>query len=289
MTDGRARGAREQAQPSWTPADLLIVAAARMLAGASTVLVGIGQPNMAANLARRVHNPCVVLIYESGVIGAQPERLPLSIGDPALVARAQSVLPMMDLFAFVLQGGHIDVGFLEGVQIDRFGNINTTVIGPYEKPTVRLAGSGGACEIGSLARRTIVLAKHERRRFPEHVDFITTPGYLIGKADRRRLGLQGGPEAVITDLAIMRFDDETGEMYLDSVHQGVTVEQVREQTGWPLRVATEVGQTPPPTAEELRALRDLQHTQTARHEFASEARVFYHGRDCPRTGVIENI
>ncbi len=252
------------AQASWTPADLLIVAAARMLAGASTVLVGIGQPNLAANLARRVHNPRVVLIYESGIIGAQPERLPVSIGDPALVTRAQCVMPMMDLFSFVLQGGHIDVGFLEGVQIDRFGNINTTVIGPYEKPTVRLAGSGGACEIGSLARRTIILAKHERRRFPERVDFITTPGYLTGKPERRRLGLQGGPEALITDLAIMRFDGETGEMYLDAVHPGVAVEQVVEQTGWPLRLASEVGQTPPPTAEELRVLRELRRPQTVR-------------------------
>ncbi len=242
---------------SWSPSDLLIIAAARMLAGASTVLVGIGQPNLAANLARRLHAPDVTLIYESGVIGAQPERLPLSIGDPTLVSRAQAVIPMMDLFSFILQGGRIDVGFLEGVQIDRFGNINTTVIGPYAKPAVRLAGSGGACEIASLARRTIILAKHERRRFPERVDFITSPGYLTGKPERRRLGLQGGPEAVVTDLAIMRFADATGEMELASVHPGVEVDRVLAETGWPLRVPNAVGVTPAPTAEELRMLREL--------------------------------
>jgi glutaconate CoA-transferase subunit B len=235
----------------------MIVAAARMLAGASTVLVGIGQPNLAANLARRVHNPNVVLVYESGVIGARPERLPVSIGDPALVTRAQCVLPMMDLFSFILQGGQIDVGFLEGVQIDRFGNINTTVIGSYEHPTVRLAGSGGACEIASLARRTIILARHERRRFAERVDFVTSPGYLRGKAERRRAGLAGGPNAVITDLAILRFDDATGEMYLDAVHPGVGVERVLRETGWPLRLAAEIGETPAPTAAEMSALSAL--------------------------------
>jgi len=251
----------------WSLDDLMIVAAARLLAGASTVLVGIGQPNLAANLARRVHNPSVVLIYESGVIGARPERLPVSIGDPALVTRAQCVLPMMDLFSFVLQGGHIDVGFLEGVQIDRFGNINTTVIGPYEHPTVRLAGSGGACEIASLARRTIILARHERRRFPERVDFVTSPGYLSGRAERKRIGLAGGPDAVITDLAILRFDDGTGEMYLETVHPGVTVEKVRHETGWPLRLGARsggrVGETPPPTAAELQALSRLRTSRSS--------------------------
>lgn len=241
----------------WSLTDLMIVAAARMLTGASTVLVGIGQPNLAANLARRTHNPNVVLIYESGVIGARPERMPVSIGDPALVTRAQCVLPMMDLFSFVLQGGQIDVGFLEGVQIDRFGNINTTVIGPYERPIVRLAGSGGACEIASLARRTMIIARHERRRFPERVDFVTSPGYLGGKAERRRIGLAGGPDAVITDLAILRFDDVTGEMYLDTVHPGVTVDKVRAETGWPLRLADRIGETPPPTTAELQALNQL--------------------------------
>jgi len=250
----RAAGDRKDA---WSLSDLMIVAAARMLTGASTVLVGIGQPNLAANLARRAHNPNVVLIYESGVIGARPERMPVSIGDPALVTGAQCVLPMMDLFSFVLQGGHIDVGFLEGVQIDRFGNINTTVIGPYERPTVRLAGSGGACEIASLARRTIIMAKHERRRFPERVDFVTSPGYLGGKAERRRIGLGGGPDAVITDLAILRFDDVTGEMCLDTVHPGVTVDKVRAETGWPLRLAARIGETPPPTTAELQALNQL--------------------------------
>ena len=246
-------------QPAWSPADLMVIAAARMLAGASTVLVGIGQPNLAANLARRLHAPDVVLIYESGVIGAQPERLPLSIGDPALVTGSQAVIPMMDLFSFILQGGNIDVGFLEGVQIDRFGNINTTVIGPYERPTVRLAGSGGACEIASLARRTIILAKHERRRFPERVDFITSPGFLRGKPERRKLGLQGGPEAVITDLAILRFDNVTGEMVLTSVHPGIEVRRVLVETGWPLQVPPMVEITPAPTPEELRVLGELRY------------------------------
>jgi glutaconate CoA-transferase subunit B len=198
-----------------------------------------------------------VLIYESGVIGAQPARQPTSIGDPALVAGALSVCSMPEVFQYYLQRGFIDVGFLGGAQIDRYGNLNTTVIGDYHQPKVRLPGSGGACEIAALARRILVVMPQKRRSFVERVDFITSPGFLGGGTDRDRLRLPGsGPEAVITDLGVLQFDAATREMVLVSLHPGATLDQVRENTDWPLRVADPLGTTEPPTAEELRVLRE---------------------------------
>lgn len=185
----------------------MIVAAARMLRDGEVVFVGIGLPNLACNLARRLHAPRLILIYEAGVIGAQPRRLPLSIGDPALVSGSLAVIPMFDLFAFYLQRGRIDVGFLSGAQVDRFGNLNATVIGDYERPRARLPGSGGAAEIAAWAGRFYVIMPHEPRRFPERCDFCTAPGFLGGGDARERAGLIGkGPAAVITDLGLLQPD-----------------------------------------------------------------------------------
>jgi glutaconate CoA-transferase subunit B len=233
----------------------MVCQAARQLQDRDVVFVGIGLPNMACNLARRMHAPNLVLLYESGAVGATPERLPVSIGDPALVTNSLSVCSMYDIFNYYLQGGIIDVGFLQGAQIDRFGNLNTTVVGKYEKPSVRLPGSGGACEIAVLAKKVFVIAPQTKRSFPRNVDFITSPGYVDGPDTRARLGMPGGgPVMVITDLGCYDFED--GEMVLTSLHPGCTVEQVNENLGWTARVASHVETTTPPTAEELRIIRE---------------------------------
>lgn len=240
----------------WSASELMIVNAARRLRDGDRVFVGVGQPNLACNLARRLHAPNLVMIYESGVIGAQPSRLPLSIGDPCLVPGATSVLPMFDGFAFYLQGGLLDVGFLGGAQVDRWGNINATVIGDYHHPKVRLPGSGGACEVAANAEQIYILTRHTRQRFPAKVDFITSPGFVGGREGRRRLGLiGGGPHTVITDLALLEFD-AAGEMFVAALHPGATLDQVRANTAWEIKVATELGVTEPPTEHELRLLRE---------------------------------
>jgi glutaconate CoA-transferase subunit B len=196
------------------------------------------------------------MIYEAGVIGAQPARLPLSIGDPTLVSGAVSVCSMYDIFAFYLQRGNVDVGFLGGAQIDRFGNINATVIGSYEHPKVRLPGSGGSMEIAAWANRCYILTPHQKRRFPEKVDFRTSAGFLSGRAERDAAHLRGaGPQAVVTDLGILE-PDETGELVLTALHPGATVEQAIANTGWALKTAAELRETEPPAEDELRILRD---------------------------------
>jgi glutaconate CoA-transferase subunit B len=220
------------------------------------VFVGVGLPNLACNLARRTHAPNLVMIYEAGVIGAQPTRLPLSIGDPTLVSGALAVCSMYDIFAFYLQRGNVDVGFLGGAQIDRFGNINATVIGSYEHPKVRLPGSGGSMEIAAWANRCYVLTPHQKRRFPEKVDFRTSAGFLAGRAEREALGLRGGgPQAVVTDLGILE-PDPNGELILTALHPGATVEQARSNTGWDLKVAEKLRVTELLTVEELRILHE---------------------------------
>lgn len=241
-----------------TPSELMVVVAARELRDGESCLVGVGIPNLAANLAKRLHAPNLIMIYESGTIGSNPTRMPLSIGDPCLVTGAKSVVTMYEQFAYYLQGGRIDVGFLGGAQIDKFGNINSTVIGPYKAPKVRLPGSGGACEIAANVKKIIVITPHEKRRFVDKVDFLTSPGFLDGKDRWRALKLKGGgPYAVITNLGTLKFDEVTGEMTLVAVHDGVTVEKVQENTPWKLKVAATLEHTPPPTEEELRALRSL--------------------------------
>jgi glutaconate CoA-transferase subunit B len=239
--------------------DMMIVAAARALHDGTVCFVGIGLPSTAANLARRLHAPDVVLVYESGCIGAKPRRLPLSIGDGELAETADAVVSVPEIFAYWLQAGRIDVGFLGAAQIDRFGNINSTVIGEYEDPKVRLPGAGGAPEIAASAGEVIVLLRQTDRTFVERTDFRTSVGFGDGKGSREALGLRGrGPTVVITDLGILRPDPDTCELVLTELHAGVTVEQATAATGWDLRVAEAVGHTEQPTAEELAALRALQ-------------------------------
>ncbi len=241
----------------YTASEMMIVAAARELTHARMVFVGIGLPNIACNLAQRTVAPHLELIYESGVYGARPSRLPLSIGDPCLVSGATGVVPMSQLLQYYLQKGLIDVGFLGAAQIDRYGNLNTTVIGDYYRPKVRLPGSGGACEIALMCRRVFIIARLNRRTFVEKLDFVTSPGFLSGGEARDRLGDYGeGPAAVITDMGIFRFEHTSHEMFLSSLHPGCTVESVQEQVGWPLRVADDLDVTSPPTEEELRIIRE---------------------------------
>jgi glutaconate CoA-transferase, subunit B len=244
---------------TYSKSEMMIVAAARELAGQHVCFVGVGLPNIAVNLAKRTVAPDLELVYEAGVFGARPARLPLSIGDPTIVTGATAVTSMWDLFSLYLQGGLIDVGFLGAAQIDRFGNINTTVIGPYDRPTTRLPGSGGACEIAINARQVFVIMRQSRRSFVDRIDFRTSPGNLGGAENaariRREQGWLGsGPSVVVTDLGIYHFD-ESGEMRLDAMHPGIALEQVREATGWEPAIAPDVRTTPAPTPDELRLIR----------------------------------
>jgi glutaconate CoA-transferase subunit B len=240
----------------YTSPELLTINAARLLRDGDRVFVGVGLPNLACNLARRTHAPNLLMIYEAGVIGAQPERLPLSIGDPTLVSGALAVCSMYDIFAFYLQRGNVDVGFMGGAQIDRFGNINATVIGDYAHPKVRLPGSGGSMEIAAWANRCYLLTPHSKRRFPAKLDFRTSAGFLSGRAERQAMKLRGGGMlAVVTDLGVME-PEESGELVLTALHPGATEEQARENTGWELKVAEHLRITLPPDPEELRILRE---------------------------------
>lgn len=235
--------------------ELMVCQAARQLCDGEVVFVGIGLPNIACNLARRRHAPNLVLIYESGAVGAVPARLPISIGDPALVTNSLNVCSMYDIFNYYLQGGLIDIGFLQGAQIDRFGNLNTTVIGDYQQPSVRLPGSGGACEIAILAKKVLIIAPQSKRSFPAQVDFITSPGFVDGADTRKRLGMPGGgPAMVITNLGCYEFWQ--GEMILTSLHPGCTVAQVKANIGWDVKVAPNLTTTLPPCAEELQIIRE---------------------------------
>ena len=232
--------------------------AARELRDGEVVFVGIGLPNLACNLARATHAPNRVLIYESGAVGAGPERLPVSIGDPALVTGSLMVCGMADVFQLFLQNGRIEVGFLGGAQVDRYGNINTTVIGPYERPAVRLPGSGGAAEIAVHAQRTLIVAKLSPRAFPARVDFVTSPGQRCGERSRRELGMPGaGPVKVITDKAILEADPATGEMVLAALYPGVTADEVQQGVGWPLSRRPRLAAVAAPTEADLRLLREV--------------------------------
>jgi len=240
----------------YTTSELMVSRAAKELASDDVVFVGIGVPSLAVNLAYRMHAPGMCMIYESGAVGCVPTRLPISIGDPCLVTGSLAVVPMMDVFNLYLQRGLIDVGFLGGAQVDRFGNINSTVIGDYAKPKVRLPGSGGACEIAALAKKVVITIANSKRTLPERCDFITSPGYLRGGREREKLGLKGGPELVITDMGVYRFDAETREMVLTSLHPGIDLGTIRENIGWEVKVAKDLTETPPPTPEEIRIIRE---------------------------------
>lgn len=243
---------------TYTPAELMAAVAARELRDGEVVFVGIGLPNLACNLARATHAPNLVLIYESGAVGAVPERLPVSIGDPSLVTGSLMVCGMVDVFQSLLQNGRIEVGFLGGAQIDRYGNINTTVVGPYRHPEVRLPGSGGAAEIAIHARRTVVISRLNRRAFPETVDFVTSPGHRTHGHTRRELGMPGaGPVKVVTDKAVLEADADSGELVLAALYPGVSAEEVRAGVAWPLKARATLAEVAPPTDQELHLLRDV--------------------------------
>jgi glutaconate CoA-transferase subunit B len=241
----------------YSKSEMMIAASARGLAGARNCFVGVGLPNIVCNLAQRTVARDLQLVYESGVFGARPERLPLSIGDPTLVTGATAITSMFELFAYYLQAGLIDVAFLGGAQIDRFGNLNTTVIGSYDAPKVRLPGSGGACEIAIHARQILVIMRQAQRSFVRELDFRTSPGHSGDPAHDAARGWHGsGPTSVVTDLGTFGFDDDTGEMTLLTTHPGVTLDDVRANTGWEPTLAPDLGETPRPTEEELRLIRE---------------------------------
>lgn len=240
----------------YSSAELMIVNAARLLKDGDVVFVGVGQPNLACNLAKRTHAPNLVMIYEAGVIGAEPERLPLSIGDPTLVSGSLSVVSMYDIFSNYLQRGNVDVGFMGGAQIDKYGNINATTIGGYMNPKVRLPGSGGSQEIAAWANRCYIMTPHQKRRFPEKVEFMTSAGFIHGKGSREARGLRGGGMlAVVTDIGMLE-PDESGEMILTALHPTKTVEEALQNTGWSLKVADKIRITESITKKELKILRN---------------------------------
>jgi len=246
------------ADQRYTLIELMAVAAAREIRDGEVVFAGTGLPMLGVMLAQRTHAPRCCIIFEAGTIASQLAHLPMSVGDPRNILGAATVAGLNEVFAYVLQAGRVDVGFLSGAQVDRFGNINSTSIGLDPRhPRVRFSGSGGACDIACLAQHTIIIARHEKRRFPERVDYITSPGWLQGGESRQRAGLiRGGPGVVVTTKGVMRFRPDTKEMYLASYHPGLTARAVANDTGFPLEIegATE---TPVPTAEELRILREV--------------------------------
>ncbi|MEP6573351.1 MAG: CoA-transferase [Gemmatimonadota bacterium] len=244
--------------PPYSPSEMMAAVAARELRDGEVVFVGIGLPNLACNLARATHAPNLVLIYESGAVGAIPERLPVSIGDPSLVTGSLMVCSMADVFQLFLQNGRIEVGFLGGAQVDRFGNINTTVVGSYEHPKVRLPGSGGAVEIAVHARRTLIISRLSPRAFPSAVDFITSPGQRAKGRTRAELGMPGaGPVKVITDMGILEADETTGEMTLAALYPGIAAADVRKNVGWPLECRSTLDDVEPPSPRELHLLREV--------------------------------
>jgi glutaconate CoA-transferase subunit B len=249
---------------AYKPNEMMTVAAARALRNTDVCFVGIGMPSAACNLARHTHAPDVTLIYESGTLATKPSVLPLSIGDGELCDTALTTVSVPEMFRYWLQGGRITLGFLGGAQIDRFANLNTTVVGPYDKPKVRLPGGGGAPEIAVSCGEIFIIMAQSKRSFAGKLDFVTSIGHGEGGDHRRRLGLNTkGPTRLVTDLCVFEPDAETREMTVTSIHPGVTREQIQENTGWQVRYAATVAETPPPTAHELEVLREL-HARTAR-------------------------
>jgi glutaconate CoA-transferase, subunit B len=255
---------------SATTTDMMTIASARLLRDHQVCFVGIGLPSAAANLARLTHAPDVVLIYESGPIGAKPDVLPLSIGDGELATTADTVVSTPEIFRYWLQGGRIDIGFLGAAQIDRFANLNTTVIGDYLKPKTRLPGAGGAPEIASSAKEVFIILRHSNRTFVNKLDFITSIGFGEGGDHRERLGLPGsGPSTIVTDLCILEPDPITRDLTVTSLHEGVTRKQVEQATGWPIRFADQVETIAPATERELLVLRKLQQRTMIAHGMSS--------------------
>lgn len=258
----------------WTPDEMMTVTAARQLVDRTVCFVGIGLPSAACNLARLRHAPELVLIYESGTVGTRPTVLPLSIGDGELAETADCLVPLPEIFAHYLQRGRVDVGFLSAAQLDRFGNLNSTVIGPYARPKVRLPGAGGAPEIATHAREVLIIMKQSRRSFVPQVDFVSSCGHMGGSGARRAAGCPGrGPQLVITDLGVLRPHPETDELQLAALYPGGSVEAVRAATGWPLSVAPRLDVLAPPEREDLEALRELNARTRAAHEAAVRIRL----------------
>jgi glutaconate CoA-transferase, subunit B len=248
----------------YTSDEMMTVTAARQLRNGAVCFVGIGLPSEAANLALRTHAPDLVLVYESGAIGSRPEILPLSIGDHELAESAATVVSVPEIFSYWLQGGRVDVGFLSAAQIDRFGNLNSTVIGSYAQPKVRLPGAGGAPEIATSAREVLIVLRHRSHVFVEAVDVVTSMGFgPDGQGRRENWG--AGPTSVITDLGVLRPDPISHELTLVSTHPGVDVDTVLANTQWDLAVSSDLGETPPPEAEELFVLRELKHRSAEAH------------------------
>lgn len=246
--------------------ELMTIAAARLLPDGCVCFVGIGLPSAACNLARLTHAPDIVLIYESGTIGTRPEVLPLSIGDGELAATAAFVVPLPEVFSHYLQAGRVDVGFLGAAQIDRYGNLNSTVIGDYAAPRTRLPGAGGAPEIAAHARQTFVMCKATPRSYVPRLDFRSSAGFLDGHGARARSGARGGgPQAVISDFGILRPHPESEELRLSHLFPGVTVEEARSAVGWPLQLAECIETVPAPTASELAVLRELNERTRRAH------------------------
>jgi glutaconate CoA-transferase subunit B len=238
--------------------EVMTIAASRELTGARSCFVGIGLPSIAANLARALHAPGLVLVYESGTVGAKPTRLPLSIGDGELATTADVVVSVPEIFNYWLQPGRIDVGMLGAAQVDRYANLNTTVIGSYDRPKVRLPGAGGAPEIAASCPRAIIVMRQSKRTFVDELDYVTTVGFGDGAGARSRLGMPGaGPRVLISDLGIYRPDPSTFEMTLTALHPGASVKDVRDATGWEVAVSDDLVETPEPTEEELTSLRRL--------------------------------
>ena len=249
---------------TYSASEMMTIAAARALTNDDICFVGIGLPSAACNLARLTHAPRLTLVYESGTIETKPTVLPLSIGDGELCETALTTVSVPEMFQYWLQGGRISVGFLGGAQVDRYGNLNSTVIGPYEKPKVRLPGSGGATEIATSCQRIYIVMRHGARAFVDKLDFMTSLGHGPTGRERRQFGaVTRGPTLLVTDLCTMRPDSETNEFVVVTLHPGVTESQVRDSTGWPVRFAAAVEETAAPTGEELLALRDL-NARTAR-------------------------
>jgi glutaconate CoA-transferase subunit B len=244
---------------TYTPDEMMTVTAARSMRNGMTCFVGIGLPSEAANLARRTHAPELVLIYESGTIGAKPDHVPLSIGDGVLAETADAVVGVPEIFNYWLQPGRIDVGFLGAAQLDRHGNLNTTMIGEsYDRPAVRLPGAGGAPEIAAACKEVVVVLRQSTRTFPERLDFVTTVGFGGSAGSRRELGLTGGgPRLVITDLGLLRPDPGSRELVLAGIYPGVSVDRVKDSTGWDLAVSPDLSELAPPSAADLTALRQM--------------------------------
>ncbi len=255
---------------SYSSSEMMTVAAARALRSDDICFVGIGLPSAACNLARLTHAPGITLIYESGTLATRPNILPLSIGDPELCETALATVGVPEMFRYWLQGGRISIGFLGGAQVDRFGNINSTVIGDYSKPKVRLPGSGGATEIATSCGKTFIIMRHNPRSLVAQVDFVTSLGHGRTGVERRALGLNTrGPALLVTDLCVMTPDAATNEFTVASIHPGITRERIIENTGWPVRFAEAVAETAPPTDIELRALRELNHRTARAHGVAA--------------------